>query len=390
MLSADYVVVGAGLTGATIARLLWDAGRDVAVVEKRPTVGGNVQDFVHPSGIRIHTHGPHYFRTGSDNLWAFATRFGKFYRYEAQVLSIVDGQFEHWPILKSYLDGTVGKSWVPGFSGTPRNFEEASLSVMPTIVYEKFVKGYTEKQWGTSARSLETSLARRFDIRPGDDTRLMQHKYQGLPSDGYSAWMANLLDQIPVEVNTNYLDDRSMIRHKKLLIFTGPIDEFFGFSLGRLKYRGQKREHKFLPDVEFCFPCGQVNNPDPRNGNHIRTLEWKHMLSPGEIPGVRGTVLTTETPFTPSDSDCYEYPFPDEVNRRLYQRYAALAARNDDVLICGRLGEYRYYDMDQALGKAMKIAANVLGSDSKEVCAASQRSTSRSIHSGRDRMSVRA
>lgn len=128
MLRADYLIVGSGLTGATIARLLADAGREVVVLERRSHVGGNVHDSVHPSGIRIHTHGPHYFRTGSERIWQFVKRFGDFYEYRAELLTLIDGRNEHWPVLKSCVDRLAGTDWVPAFRGAPSNFEEASLS----------------------------------------------------------------------------------------------------------------------------------------------------------------------------------------------------------------------------------------------------------------------
>ena len=163
MPTADYVVVGSGLTGAVIARSLRDAGRDVVVVERREHLGGNVHDHLHFSGIRIHTYGPHYFRTNSDALWAFVTRFAEFYPYVAELRSEVDGVAEQWPIAASYIRRTVGDKWTPAFVGTPTNFEEASLAMMPEPVYRKFVKGYTEKQWGVPAHTLSAELAKRFE-----------------------------------------------------------------------------------------------------------------------------------------------------------------------------------------------------------------------------------
>jgi UDP-galactopyranose mutase len=134
----------------------------------------------------------------------------------------------------------------------------------------------------------------------------------------------------------------------------------FEFSLGSLKYRAQRRVHSFFPDRDFVLPCGQVNNPDPERGGHIRTLEWKHMMEPGTSGGAVGTVVTTETPYASTDPRANEYPSPDERNQSLYEAYAKLAAQCPGLLVCGRLGEYRYYDMDQAIGRAMKIARNIL------------------------------
>lgn len=359
-LTADYVIVGSGLTGATIARHLHDAGREVLVLERRNHVGGNVHDYVHPSGIRIHTYGPHYFRTNSEEIWEFVNRFGAFYKYEAVVKSYVDGRYENWPVTIGYIRQMIGDHWEPEFKGIPTNFEEASLAMMPRLIYEKFVAGYTEKQWGVSPRALSVELAKRFDVRQDDDLRLVRHKYQGIPVDGYAALMRNMLTGIPVMLNTDYLKVREQFHAHRCLVFTGPIDEFFEYDLGRLAYRSQQREHIYLPDVDYAQPCGQVNNPDPANGPHIRTLEWKHMMPREYADRIQGTVVTREIAVSPADSNHCEYPFPDEQNTHLYQRYRERAASIPNLLICGRLGEYHYYDMDQAIARAMVLAHSLL------------------------------
>lgn len=367
MLSVDYLIVGSGLTGSVIARSLTDVGREVLVVDRRSHLGGNVHDHAHESGIRIHTYGPHYFRTSSDLVWEFATRFAPFYRYEAALLSDVEGELAQWPIAGSYIRRKVGEGWQPEFRGLPTNFEEAALSLMPRLIYEKFVKDYNEKQWGVPNHKLSAKLCGRFDVRQDDEPRLKPNaKYQGIPEPGYGEWMRHMLDGIPVLLNFDYLKRRTEITARKWLIFTGPIDEFFSFDLGKLMYRGQKRIHTYHADVAtFAQPCGQVNNPTHAGGPHIRTLEWKHMMAPQFRERIRGTVLTTETPFTPSDSAEYEYPFPDAANADLYTAYRNRAVSLERVLICGRLGEYRYYDMDQAIARAMTLADNILNGSSR-------------------------
>lgn len=357
----DYVIVGSGLTGAVLARLLTDAGRSVVVLDRRYHCGGNVHDFKHASGIRVHTYGPHYFRTNSDSLWEFVNRFSSFYSYEARIRTFVDGQHEHWPVTRSYIERLLGDIWNTGFDGQPQNFEEASLSMMPREIYDRFVRGYSQKQWGVDPRQLSAELARRFDVREDNETRLCRHKYQGIPVSGYAGLMTSMLDGIPLVLDCDFLKRQDEFEYRFGLIYTGPIDEFFNYRFGKLKYRGQKRIHSFHGDQDYIQPCGQVNYPDPSDGDHIRSLEWKHMMAASELAGVRGTLLTREVTVTPTDPNRYEYPFPDTVNAELYRKYRALADSIPDLLICGRLGEYRYFDMDQAIARAFVLAEKEFG-----------------------------
>jgi UDP-galactopyranose mutase len=361
-LSVDFLIVGSGLTGATIARTLVDAGCEVLVLERRAHFGGNVHDQTHSSGIRVHTYGPHYFRTNSEEIWQFVNRFADFFSYEAVVKTLVDGELEQWPITAGYICRAAGVDWRSSSEKTPANFEEACLARMPRVVYEKFVRGYTEKQWGISARNLAPNLASRFEVRLDNDIRFSRHKCQGIPRAGYADFSHKLLEKVPVLLNCDYLRMRDCFEARKLLIFTGAIDEFFSYDLGKLHYRAQRREHVFLENFACVQPCGQVNNPSPDHGSHIRTLEWKHMMPPDQTAHILGTVLTREYPYTPLDSDHYEYPFPDERNQTLYQAYRARVSGMKQLTICGRLGEYRYFDMDQAIGRALRLARKILTS----------------------------
>ena len=346
----DFVIVGSGLTGATIARLLTDAGHDVIVLDRRPHLGGNVYDRHHESGIIVPVYGPHFFRTVSDRIWKFVNRFTTFFPYQHQVKSWVDGRLENWPIAASYIRRVCGDRWEPALKvQRPQNFEEAALSLMPLAIYEKFVKGYTEKQWGVPPTQLSAKLCKRFDVREDDNPYLTpQAKYQGMPKDGYHVMMQRMLDGIPVLLGVDYLAYQEEFRARKLTVFTGPIDEYFRYELGRLHYRGQKRQTTYHADIDQVQETAQVNFPGAQQP--IRKIEWKHLMAPARIASLRGTVVTQEVPWSPDDPEQFEYPFPDDANRERYQDYRKMAQQESNVLICGRLGEYRYYDMDHAIG----------------------------------------
>ena len=360
-IDADYIVVGAGLTGATIARMLSDAGRDVLVIEARDRVGGNVADAVHRCGIRHNLHGPHYFRTSAARVREFALRFADFYPFAAIVMSQVGNELFPWPLHRSTFERFSAASQTPETPpAEPENFEDAMLAKIPPAVYRTFIQGYSCKQWGVSATELDTGLARRIEIRDDGDPRLSKASFQALPRGGFTAWVESMLSGIEVLCSTDFHDMRDAVRWHRKLIYTGPIDRFFEYRYGKLPYRSQERIDLFITGPCHIYPCGQVNLPSPDDGRHVRTIEWRHMLAPGEGPDT-GTLLTLEFPVAATGWNRSEYPFPSDAAREQYDRYAALAEERSDVLLCGRLGEYRYLDMDQAIARAMLHADRLLG-----------------------------
>ena len=356
-MKSDYLIVGAGLTGSTIARCLADAGRDVLLLDRRSHRGGNVYDETHAlSGIRVHTYGPHYFRTNSDRIWDFVNRFADFHKFEAVIFSKLQHEYYHWPLWQSEINKLTKEH--ASFSGETINLEQACLSLMPRKIYECFIKEYNEKQWGMACTDLDKSLCNRFDVRSTDEPRLKPDmRYQGVPSKGYASMMAEMTKDLRVELGVDYLKHKELFASKHV-IYTGPIDEYFSYNLGKLKYRAQKRDHKYHPRANFLQSTVQVNYPQHADGPQIRSIEWKWMMP--TFDGLRGTVLTTETPYSPTESNDYEYPYPDMINAALYQQYSSIATQLTNVTFCGRLGEYKYFDMDQAIARGMKIAESLL------------------------------
>jgi UDP-galactopyranose mutase len=346
----DLLVVGSGLTGATIARLATDAGHRVLVLERRSEIGGNIRDAVHASGIRYGLYGPHYFRTSSDKIWAFVNRFATFRPFSAEVKTVVAGRFEDWPVTTEYLCRELGLRWqmmVPIYQHVAiKTFEDACRAAMPADVYKRFIRGYTAKQWGVDPTDLDAGLAGRFEVREGQDRRLKQSTHQGIPSAGYSAFVSRLLEGIEIRCGIHYM---SGLSPASLTVFTGPIDEYFGFDLGRLGYRAQQRELIWQPHPFPMHPTVQTNFPDLAEPA-IRAIEWRHMAP---LIG-NGTLITREYPYTPENPDDFEYPLPTAENRALYSKYRDRTAHEPRVIFAGRLGTFRYYDMDQAIGAAMK------------------------------------
>jgi UDP-galactopyranose mutase len=361
MKHVDYLIVGSGLTGATIARMLHDAGREVLVIDRRQHLGGNVHD-QEINGLRIHTYGPHYFRTSSSFIWEWVNRFADFQPFEARVLSDIGaGHLVQWPPTLQQVQALC-HGWQPQQRCiNPRNLEDAALSMMPRQAYELFIKPYNEKQWGKPPSELSPALCKRFSLRTEGETRLTPGaRFQGVPKDGYSAWMAAMLDGIDVYLGIDYQEVRHSIKAKKT-IYTGPIDEFFGFDMGRLQYRGQRRAHRIVDASTHGLPCIQVNNPTYAGGAHIRSIDWRHLLNDQQRSEVKRTIITTETPYSPSDPDCFEYPFPDSANQQLAAAYQQRAKEiGPSVLIAGRLGSFQYMDMDQAIAKALSMRGKVM------------------------------
>lgn len=344
----DFLIIGSGITGAAIARLLHDAGKRVLVLEQRPHPGGNVWDEVHESGIRYHLYGPHYFRTNSQQVWAFVNRFCAWRPWAASVSIQVGGDARApilpWPLTSAEL-ADFGKIEPPE---RIENFRDACLSKMPLVAYEMFVEPYNIKQWGVDPTKLLPSLAGRIDTAPSSGPRTLKtHEHQALPVGGYQAFIRGLLDGIPLELN-HFFELKQTTSSQ--VVFTGSIDDLFDECHGELPYRCQERFLAHDTATKLRWPTPQLNLPSLTDVP-IRGIEWKHLEPEGE-----GSLITWETP----KPDGYEYPLPTFEAQLLYDKYRNMLPSLERVTVCGRLGEYKYLDMDVALARAMMVARRLL------------------------------
>jgi len=363
MMRVDVLVVGAGFSGATAARLIADAGFRVHVIDRRPHVGGNAWDTVDASGIRIHRYGPHLFHTDAKRVVAFLSRFTGWTPYEHRVLASVDGLLVPVPVNRTTINGLYGldldEAGVAAFLERVRErrdpestSEDVVMNRFGRDLCDRLFRGYTRKQWGLDLSELAASVARRIPVRTGDDDRYFTDRHQALPSEGYARMFERMLDHPGVSVATgcefDACRDAIACRH---LVYTGPIDRYFGTCFGPLPYRSLSFEFEHIAGVRHYQPVGTVNYPNDHA--YTRITEFKH-FSRDERPG---TTIVREHPR--ADGDPY-YPIPRPENDVLYRRYRALADGLSDVTFVGRLAQYRYYDMDQATGAAMTAASRVI------------------------------
>jgi UDP-galactopyranose mutase len=352
----DYLVVGAGFAGATIAeRLAVHAGKKVVICDKRPHIGGNAYDHYDEAGILVHKYGPHIFHTNSRDVYEYLSRFTDWRPYQHRVLACVDGQLLPIPINLDTVNRMYGTSYtsfeleeffksVAEPVSAIRTSEDVIVSRVGRELYEKFFRGYTRKQWGLDPSELDKSVTSRVPTRTNRDDRYFGDEFQFMPKYGYTRMFERMVDHpnIHVMTRTDYRDVRDIVPHRRV-IFTGPIDEFFDFRFGKLPYRSLRFKHVAL-DKAWYQPVGVVNFPQTEA--HTRITEYKH-LTGQEHPK---TALTYEYPS--SEGDPY-YPIPKPENQELFKRYERLALTTPDVWFVGRLATYRYYNMDQIVGQAL-------------------------------------
>jgi UDP-galactopyranose mutase len=358
----DYLIVGAGLFGAVFARQAMDRGCSVLVVDKRGHIGGNVytEEVEH---IHVHRYGAHIFHTNDDAIWAYANRFAAFNRFTNSPVANYKGELYSLPF-NMY---TFNKMWgvvtprqameeisrqrqAAGIT-EPKNLEEQAISLVGTDLYEKLVKGYTEKQWGRDCKDLPAFIIRRLPVRFTFDNNYFDAKYQGIPVGGYTRMVENMLSGAQIRLNTDYLQNKEELDAlAKKVVYTGPIDAYFGFRLGALEYRSVRFETETLDTDNF--QGNAVVNYTDRETPFTRIIEHKWF----DPAGQEKTVISKEFSSEWQPGDEPYYPVNDGKNAALYEAYRALAEQEQNVIFGGRLGQYRYYDMDQVIAQALLAA----------------------------------
>lgn len=367
----DYLVVGSGLFGAVFARQATDAGKKVLVIDKRPNIAGNVYT-EKVEGINFHKYGAHIFHTNNTEVWNYVNRFATFNRFTNSPVANYKGELYSMPF-NMY---TFNKMWgvvTPEeaaakieeqrqeITGEPQNLEEQAISLVGRDIYEKLVKGYTEKQWGRDCKELPAFIIKRLPVRLTFDNNYFNALYQGIPIGGYTKMVANLLDGIDVQLNEDYLEDRAKwdaLADK--VVYTGAIDAFFNYSLGNLEYRSVRFENEVL-DIPNFQGNAAVNYTD-RETPWTRIIEHKWFEFGKDENGndLPKTVISREYSSEWKPGDEPYYPVNDEKNGALYKEYRALAEQEEKVIFGGRLGEYKYYDMDAVIASALECAKKKL------------------------------
>ncbi len=356
MFEFDTLIVGAGFAGSVLAeRLAAGAGQKVLVIDRRPHIGGNASDRYDEAGLLIHRYGPHIFHTNSQEVFDYLSRFTQWRQYQHRALASVDGQLLPIPINLDTINGLYGLSlsscelerWFDGRAEKVeriRTGEDAVVSRVGRELYEKFFRGYTRKQWGLDPSELDASVTGRIPVRTNRDGRYFTDTYQAMPLDGYTRLFENLLDHpsIQLALNCPWQEAQAWVPHRRV-IFTGPIDEFYGYRFGPLPYRSLRFEFE-THDREFVQPCGQVNYPN--DYLYTRRTEFKHLTGQRHA---RSSVVTEY----PQDGGEPYYPIPRPQSAALYRQYQELARQEENVTFVGRLGTYRYYNMDQVVAQAL-------------------------------------
>jgi UDP-galactopyranose mutase len=363
MSRVDVVVVGAGFSGAVVAERLASGGLSVLVVDRRAHIGGNAYDCRDRHGVLIHPYGPHIFHTNSERILQYLSQFTQWRPYEHRVLAKIGEQLLPIPINIDTVNRLYGLSLdettIQAFYDSVREpraeirtSEDVVLNAVGRDLYEKFFRGYTRKQWGLDPSELAAAVTARIPTRTNRDDRYFTDQFQCMPADGFTALFSRLLDHpgIRVETGVDFTPRRSRLRARHI-VYTGPVDAYFGYRHGKLPYRSIRFEHEHVPSAELLQPVAVVNYPCDQD--FTRITEFRHLTGQRHA----GTSIVREYPCW--EGDPY-YPVPRPENQALYKRYEAMALAEREVTFVGRLATYRYYNMDQCVGAALKAAERVL------------------------------
>ncbi len=366
----DFLVVGAGFFGAVFAHEAKQAGKRVLVIDKRGHVGGNAYT-EDTDGIPVHRYGAHIFHTNDEEVWNYVRRFARFNRFTNAPLAKYRDELYHLPFNMNTFHEMWGvhspdearaiiEAQRKEIAQEPTNLEEQAISLVGRDVYEKLVKGYTEKQWGRPCDSLPAFIIRRLPVRFTYDNDYFGDRFQGIPENGYTPLFEKMLEGVDVRLNTDYSDvQREGLAERT--IYTGPIDAYFGHCLGQLEYRSLRFETKTLRTTAD-FQGNAVVNYTEAEVPYTRIIEHKHFARGcPDILALPYTVISYEYPQCARQGDEPYYPVNDEKNSALYRRYKALAEQERNVFFGGRLGSYQYLDMDDTVRMALDAARHILG-----------------------------
>lgn len=362
----DYLIVGSGLFGATMANLLNKAGKKVLVIEKRENIAGNIYT-EEIEGIQVHKYGAHIFHTDYKDVWEYVNSFVEFNRYTNSPVARIGNEIYNMP----FNMNTFSKIWDDVFTpedamrhineekkeivGEPKNLEEQAISLVGRTIYEKLIKGYTEKQWNRDCKNLPAFIIKRLPVRLIYDNNYFNDRYQGIPIGGYTKLVDKMLEGIEVKLNTNFFDNTDYYKEiAEKIIYTGPLDEYFNYSLGELEWRSLRFETEILD--ENNHQGNAVVNYTGHEVDYTRVIEHKHF----EYGTHEKTVVTYEYPADYKDGMEKYYTINDDKNNTLAEQYRQLAAKEEGTIFGGRLAEYKYYDMDDVIKSAFDCAKKEL------------------------------
>ena len=365
----DYLIVGAGLAGASFARIMTDAGYKCLVIDRRNHIAGNVYS-EQIEGIEVHKYGPHIFHTDNERVWEYINRFTSFNHFIYSPIANYKGELYNLPFnmntfyqLWGITTPAEAKCKIEKLAKEagitePRNLEEQAIKLVGKDIYDKLIKGYTAKQWGRPCNELPAFIIKRLPVRFTYDNNYFNHPHQGIPIGGYTAMVDRMLRGIEIRLGVDYLQNRDEYKHIAThTIYTGPIDEYYDYCFGALEYRSLRFETEIL-DVDNYQGIAGMNFTDSETP-YTRIIEHKHFEFGQGNPDK--TVITREYSATWSVGDEPYYSVNNEVNNTLYEKYRELAAKNEKVTFAGRLGDYKYYDMDKVILSILELTDRILG-----------------------------